>query len=383
MWEGDRILWVGKESECPEEYGALDRVDADSSIVIPGLVDCHTHLCFGGWRADEFEQRILGKSYLEIAKAGGGIRSTMRATREAGEEELFEKAAGLLREMHGLGVTAVECKSGYGLSLEAELKQLRVYRRLRDQTGMHVVSTFLGAHMVPPEYRENREGYLNLLVEEMIPRVAEEGLAQYCDVFVEDSAFTPDEARRIFRAARDAGLIPKLHADQLTPGGGAELAAEVGAVSADHLEQISGEGILAMAKAGVVAVTLPLASLYTQQPFLDGRKLVDAGVPVAVATDFNPGSAPSFDLPLAMMLACNQSRLTPAEVLNGATRVAARAIGLEAVTGSLEPGKSADFLLVDAESVNEWLYHFKGSRMKEVYLRGSRSSSEKLFPSGF
>ena len=374
VWEGENILWVGREADLPELYEGMERVDANGMMVVPGFVDCHTHLCFGGWRADEFEMRIRGRSYLEIAKAGGGILSTMRATREATEEELFEKAAGLLEEIRALGVTAIECKSGYGLSIEAELKQLRVYKRLRDRErergGIRIVSTFLGAHTVPPEYKENRRGYLDLVIGEMIPQVAEEGLADFCDIFVEESAFTVEEAREVLLAGKKAGLRPKVHADQLSAGGGAELAAEVGAVSADHLEHISRGGIRAMAEAGVVAVTLPIASLYTQQPFLNARPLAGAGVRVAVATDFNPGSAPSFDLPLAMMLACNQSRLTPAEALKGATLYAAQAIGLEQEIGSLEPGKSADFLLLNAKNVNEWMYHYKGSRLEVAYLRG-------------
>jgi len=374
VWEGENILWVGREADLPELYKGMERVDANGMMAVPGFVDCHTHLCFGGWRADEFEMRIRGRSYLEIAKAGGGILSTMRSTREATEEELFEKAAGPLEEIRALGVTAIECKSGYGLSVEAELKQLRVYKRLRDRErergGMRIVSTFLGAHTVPPEYKENRRGYLDLVIGEMIPQVAEEGLADFCDIFVEESAFTVEEAREVLLAGKKAGLRPKVHADQLSAGGGAELAAEVGAVSADHLEHISRGGIRAMAEAGVVAVTLPIASLYTQQPFLNARPVADAGVRVAVATDFNPGSAPSFDLPLAMMLACNQSRLTPAEALKGATLYAAQAIGLEQEIGSLEPGKSADFLLLNAKNVNEWMYHYKGSRLEVAYLRG-------------
>jgi len=374
VWEGENILWVGREADLPELYKGMERVDANGMMAVPGFVDCHTHLCFGGWRADEFEMRIRGRSYLEIAKAGGGILSTMRSTRKATEEELFEKAAGLLEEIRTLGVTAIECKSGYGLSIEAELKQLRVHKRLRDRErergGMRIVSTFLGAHTVPPEYKENRRGYLDLVIGEMIPQVAEEGLADFCDIFVEESAFTVEEAREVLLAGKKAGLRPKVHADQLSAGGGAELAAEVGAVSADHLEHISRGGIRAMAEAGVVAVTLPIASLYTQQPFLNARPLADAGVRVAVATDFNPGSAPSFDLPLAMMLACNQSRLTPAEALKGATLYAAQAIGLEQEIGSLEPGKSADFLLLNAKNVNEWMYHYKGSRLEVAYLRG-------------
>jgi len=371
-WTDDTIEWIGRELELPEKYRSEKSYDASGKMVIPGLVDCHTHLCFGGWRPDEFEMRIQGRSYLDIAKAGGGILSTVKVTREASEDELFDKAAGLLNEIHRQGVTAIECKSGYGLSLDDELKQLRVYKRLKEESPLHIVTTFLGAHTFPPEYKENRQGYIDLIIKEMIPAVAEENLAEFCDVFVEESAFTIEEARTIFEAGKKHGLTPKLHADQLSSGGGAELATEVGAVSADHLEQISDEGIRQMAEKGVVGVTLPLASLYTQQPYLNCRPLVEDGVEVAIATDFNPGSAPTFDLPLAMMLTCNHGRLTPAEVLKGATIYAAKSINRNQTLGSIEPGKSADFLVIDAENVNEWMYHYKGARMTTGFLKGKQ-----------
>ncbi|MBN2732197.1 MAG: imidazolonepropionase, partial [Balneolaceae bacterium] len=352
VWEDDEILWVGKEKELPEEYAGKEIIDAEGKMVVPGLIDCHTHLAFGGWRPDEFAMRVQGKSYLEIAKSGGGILSTVKATRNATEEELCDKASNFLEQIRKLGVTTVECKSGYGLNLEDELKTLRVYKRLEQQHSIHIVPTFLGAHTIPPEFKNDRNGYISLIIDEMIPAVAEEGLAEFCDVFVEDSAFSVDEARQILVAAQAAGLASKLHADQLTSCGGAELAGELEAVSADHLEQISTEGIAAMADAGVVGVTLPLASLYTQEPPLDCRKLVDGGVEVAVATDFNPGSAPSFNLPLAMMLACNQGRLTPNEVLKGATIYAAKAIHRDRNQGSIQAGKLADFALIDAPDPN-------------------------------
>ncbi|MFO7798389.1 MAG: imidazolonepropionase [Rhodohalobacter sp.] len=371
-WIGETIEWVGSESQLPEKFREEESFNAGGKMVIPGLVDCHTHLCFGGWRADEFEMRIQGRSYLDIAKAGGGILSTVKATRAASEDELYEKADELLKEVQLQGVTAIECKSGYGLSLVDELKQLRVYKRLREESDIHLVSTFLGAHTIPPEFNDNRKGYIDLVINEMIPAVAQENLAEFCDIFVEESAFTIDEARTIFEAGKKHGFTPKLHADQISSGGGAELAAEVGAVSADHLEQISDKGIKQMAEKHVVGVTLPLASLYTQQPYLNCRKLVDGGVEVALATDFNPGSAPTFDLPLAMMLTCNHGRLTPAEVLKGATIYASKAINRGEQFGSIETGKSADFLVIDAENVNEWMYHYKGSRMESGFLKGKQ-----------
>jgi imidazolonepropionase len=359
VWSGTTIRWVGPRSELPEEYRRATRFDGQGGTVVPGLVDCHTHLAFGGWRADEFTRRIQGATYLEIARTGGGILRTMRLTREAGEESLYRRARGVVREMISLGVTTIECKSGYGLDREHELELLRVYRRLAESEPVRIVPTFLGAHVVPPEYRERREAYVALLVEELIPAIAAERLAACCDAFVEDSAFSVDEARRILLAGRAAGLAPRLHADQLSASGGAELAAEVGALSADHLEQVSDAGIAAMARQGVVAVSLPLASLYLGQPPMPARRLIDAGVAVAVATDFNPGSAPSYHLPLAMTLACTLQRMTPAEALKGATLHAAKALGLEQRVGSLERGKAADFALIDAPDVDHWLYHFR------------------------
>ena len=363
-WEGEEISWVGPESELPGRFrGDGTRVlDAGGCLVVPGLVDCHTHLAFGGWRADEFAARIRGASYREIAERGGGILSTVRSTREASAAELEERCRGFLAGMRRLGVTTVEAKSGYGLDRETELRLLRVYRRLRqgeDPVPETVVPTFLGAHAVPPEFEEDREGYLDLLTGELIPEVAGSGLAVACDVFVEEGAFSVSEARSVLEAAREHGLGRRLHADQLSAGGGAELAAEVGAWSADHLEHASDAGIEAMAGAGVVAVDLPLASLYLDGPPLEAGRFLERGVPVAVATDFNPGTAPSYHLPLAMTLACARSRLPPAAAVKGATLYAARAAGVGERVGSVEPGKRADLAVVDAPDPVSWLYHHR------------------------
>ncbi|HJR15726.1 MAG TPA: imidazolonepropionase [Gemmatimonadales bacterium] len=369
-WEGDSVRWAGAEKELPEEFHGAERLDAGRRLVIPGLIDCHTHLAFGGWRADEFERRILGHSYLELARSGGGIASTVRHTREATDEQLLARGTRFLSEMLALGVTTVECKSGYGLSLEAELKLLRVYRELAARQSVRIVPTFLGAHIVPPEFRENRAGYVDLLVESMIPAVVAEKLAVFCDVFVEESAFSVSEARRVLQAGQSRGLASKVHADQLSSAGGAELAGEVGACSAEHLEHISERGIDAMRKAGVVAVSLPVASLYLGQPAMPARRLIERGVAVAVATDFNPGSAPSYHLPLALTLACTLQHMTPAEALKGATIYAARAVGLERSTGSLESGKAADFAVIDAPDVNHWIYHFRPNACVTTVIGG-------------
>ena len=369
VWEGQEVAWVGSEAELPKAYATIPRESAEGRTVIPGLIDCHTHLAFGGWRADEFEQKLLGTSYLEIARQGGGIASTVKATRAASEAELHGRARGFLEDMLRLGVTTVECKSGYGLNVEDELKQLRVYRQLAKEGPQRIESTFLGAHIVPPEFKDDRAAYIRLLTDELIPQITEEGLARFCDVFVEDTAYSPGEARMIFRAAAKYGLRAKLHADQITDLGGGTLAAEMNAASADHLERISEESIGAMARAGTVAVSLPLATMYLGQEPMPARKLIDAGVPVAVATDFNPGSAPSFDLHLALWLACTRQRMTPAEALKGATACAARAIIRDDI-GSLLPGKKADFVILDAPNINHWLYHFRPDTVVRLVIGG-------------
>ncbi len=372
VWEGERITWVGPERDLPAEHATDDVADAGGALVVPGLIDCHTHLAFGGWRADEFELRSRGRTYQEIAAAGGGILSTVEATRAASEDALAARARVFAREMLRLGVTTIECKSGYGLSVDEELKLLRVYSRLDAELPVEIVSTLLAAHVVPPEYRDRREQYVELVCREMIPAAESKNLAEFCDVFLDDAAFTREEARRVLEEGRRAGLRPKIHADQLSDGRGAELAAEVGAVSADHLEFASAAGIRAMAEAGVVAVNLPVATLFLRQPPLKARTFIDLGVPVAVATDFNPGSAPTYHLPLAMTLACVMCGMTPAEVLKGCTTYAARALDRGDRIGSIEPGKRADFVLVDAPSVNHWVYHFRPNAVNVVYVAGVR-----------
>lgn len=371
VWQGNTIRWTGHAHDLPSEFADEPVIDCEQRLVVPGLIDCHTHLCFGGWRGDEFALRIGGASYQEIAAAGGGISSTVTATRSASLGELKRKASSILDDMLKLGITTVECKSGYGLDMANELKQLEVYRQLDQSHPVDLAPTFLGAHAVPQEHANRREKYIDLLCEELIPVIAREGLARFCDAFVEDGAFTVNEARRIFSAAVAHGLKIKVHADQLSDGGGALLAAELGAVSAEHLEYINQEGIEALARSGTVAVSLPLASFYLDESFLPARKLMSAGVPVAVATDFNPGSAPSFHLPLAMTMACLHQRMTPEEVLNGATAIAARAICADDRSGSLAPGYQADLAIIDASSLNHWLYHFVPNACVNVLKNGN------------
>lgn len=371
VFEGNRIVWIGQQERLPEPYNDHESIDCGQRLVIPGLVDCHTHLCFGGWRNDEFEMRLQGKSYQEIAEAGGGIRSTVAATRAETVEQLLDKALCSLKGMLDLGVTTVECKSGYGLETATELKQLQIYRQLNDLQPVELIPTFLGAHMVPDEYQQDRETYIRLLCEVLIPQVSELGLARFCDVFVENGAFTLTEARTILETARLSGLGLKVHADQLSNGGGAQLAASLGAVSAEHLEYADAEGISALAQAGTVAVSLPLASLYLNEQYIPAREMLNAGVRVAIATDFNPGSAPSYHLPLAMTLACLNQGMTPQEAIMGATTVAARAVSAEQRIGSLLPGYDADIAIIDTPSVNHWLYHFRANACYAVIKSGN------------
>ena len=370
VWEDARIVFAGPEDDLPATIDRTGALDAGGRCVIPGLIDCHTHLCFGGWRGREFAQRLAGESYQAIQAAGGGIASTVKATRQAGADELIDKAGRALREMASLGVTTVEAKSGYGLNFEDEIKQLEVYRALNRSQAVELIPTCLGAHLVPPDFAGRREEYIDLLCSRLIPTVAERALAQFFDVFIEDGAFSLEEARRILQTARDHGLGLKVHADQLSAGGGAGLAAELGAVSAEHLEYASDADREAMAASGTVAVSLPLASLYLRERYFPARDWINAGVPVAVATDFNPGSAPSCHLPLALLLACLNQQMSPAEALKGATQYAARAIGLEATHGSLLPGYQADFALLDAPDIDHWLYHFRPNACLATVKRG-------------
>jgi imidazolonepropionase len=284
--------------------------------------------------------------------------------------QLKEKVRAALDGMLALGVTTAECKSGYGLDTANELKQLEVYAELAAEHPVTLVATLLGAHIVPPEFASNRTAYLDLLCEELLPQVAQRGLAEFCDAFVEAGAFTVEEARRVLQRAADLGLRLKVHADQLSDGGGAQLAASLGATSAEHLEYVSAAGMAALSTSGTVAVSLPLASLYLGEPYLPARNLLEAGVPVAVATDFNPGSAPSYHLPLAMSLACLNQCMTPAETLMGATTIAARALARHEHAGSLLPGYPADLAVMDSPDLNHWLYHFRANACAAVMKDG-------------
>jgi imidazolonepropionase len=351
-----RIVWVGARAEAPS-FEPRETVRGEGRWLTPGLIDCHTHLIWAGDRAAEFERRLEGATYEEIAREGGGILSTVRATRAAARADLVRAALPRLDALLAEGVTTVEIKSGYGLEPTTEYRQLEAAAALEVERAVRVERTFLGAHTLPPEYRHDREGYLRLLCEEMIPRVARDRLAASVDAFCETIAFTPEETRRIFEAARSHGLPVKLHADQLSDTGGAALAAAFAALSADHLEYTNAQGVAAMARAGTVAVLLP-GAFYTLRetrvpPVESFRR---AGVPMAVASDCNPGTSPLVSLLLAMNMAATLFRLTVTECLLGVTRHAARALGLADDRGTLEPGKRADLALWSIERPAELVY---------------------------
>ena len=362
------IVYVGPVEGAPV---CATVIDAGGRLATPGLIDCHTHLVFGGWRQHEFAQKLAGLPYLDILAAGGGILSTTRATRAASEEELVLKAGRLLGEMLALGVTACEAKSGYGLALEPELKQLRVVAALQADGSVPVelVSTFMGAHALPTEYADDREGYLDLVCDVMIPAVARSGLASYCDVFCETGVFSPAEARRVLVAARAHGLGLKAHADEIEAIGGSLLAAELGATSAEHLVAAGPGEIAALAKAGVIGVLLPATSLCLGKPYAPARQMLEAGMAVAVASDFNPGSSPTNNLQLCLGLACLGYHLTPAEVLTAVTLNAAAAIGLADRLGTLEPGKQADLVLWESSDL-EYIFYRLGANLVHSVIKG-------------
>jgi imidazolonepropionase len=351
-----RIVWAGARADLPaHEAATIDRLGG--RWVTPGLVDCHTHLVFGGDRSGEFEQRLGGATYEEIARAGGGIVSSVAATRAASEDALYASAVARLAGLKATGVTTVEIKSGYGLDQDSELKMLRVARRIGREAGVRVRTSYLGLHAVPPEWKTDRGRYVDLAVDQTLPAAHAEGLVDAVDAYCEPIAFSTEEVARLFDRAKALGLPVKLHADQLSDGGGAALAARYGALSADHVEHTNAAGVQAMAAAGVVAVLLPGAWLMLRETVLPP---IDPfrrhGVAMAVATDCNPGTSPVASMTAAINLACVQFRLTPEEALAGATRIAARALGLEAEVGTLEAGKAADLAVWDIERPAELAY---------------------------
>ena len=372
------IIAAGTSSEIlPEAHKNVSVIDASGSVVMPGYVDAHTHPVFAGTREDEYCLRAAGLTYQEIAARGGGILSTVRKTRAASEQELFELALPRVRQFLSYGTTTIEAKSGYGLTLQDELKILRVIRRLAEKTPLDLVPTFLGAHEIPAEFRnldpvgKGREEYLNLVVDEMLPAVADERLARFCDVFCESHVFTADESRRILNRASELGLGARLHAEQLSLCGGAKLAAELGAATVDHLEHIDDTGIELLSAAGVIGVLLPGAVFNLGlNLYAPARKLIDAGIPVVLATDFNPGSSPTPSMQMIHSIACTQMKMTPAECITASTINAAYSIGLGAQIGSLEPGKAADIVIFDCADYRQIPYFFGVNHVRTVLKRG-------------
>ncbi len=369
-----RIVWVGPSAEVADHVEMLagaEVLDAAGQVVTPGLVDPHTHLVFAGDRSAELAQRLAGASYLEIGRAGGGIQSTVLATRAAPREELVALAVARTRRLLEQGVTTCEVKSGYGLSVDAELESLRIIREVADRTPMEIVPTLLALHALPPEARDERGAYVARMAQELVPRAAGEKLCRMADAFLEEGAFTAAEVRQLLEAARNQGLQLRLHADQLSSGGGAELAAELGALSADHLEQISPAGIEALAKSGTVAVLAPVATWYLRLPtFAPARRLLDAGVTVALCTNWNPGSAPTENVSLTLGIACLAYGLQPAEALHAFTAGGARALGLDDRLGRLSPGFDADVAVFGCSDHRHLASHLAIDHARAVVKRG-------------
>lgn len=374
-----RIEKVGRREEIESLIdSSCEVVDAGGRVCMPAFVDAHAHPVFGGNRADEYEMRASGATYQEIAASGGGIKATVRKTRAASEDELFSAGMKYADWFLRGGTTTVEAKSGYGLTVEDELKILRVIKQLNDETPLRYVPTFLGAHDIPFEYKERRDEYVRLVIEEMLPVVAKENLARYCDVFCEEKVFSLDESRKILSAAKQHGLKIRIHADQLTLNGGAKLAAELQATTADHLEHTDAEGIAALKRANVQPVLLP-ASVYalglSRYPI--AREMIDAGLAVVLATDFNPGSSPTTSMQMVLSLASTQMKMTPAESITATTINAAYSLDLGNELGSIETGKRADFVLYDCDDYREIAYFFGVNHVHAVYANGKKLTTDE------
>jgi len=374
--ENGKIAAVGPRTEIealPESLDA-EKLDAGGRIALPGFVDSHTHLLFAASRAEEYEMRIAGASYEEIARKGGGILSSVKRLRAATEESLQQGALAALQQFAAHGTTTVEAKSGYGLDAASELKTLRIHRELKRAQPLDIVSTFLGAHVVPPEYRrrgKSADDYVKLVAQELIPEVAREGLAEYCDVFCDRGAFTVKQARRILTAGRACGLQPRLHAEQLARTGATQLAVELHAASCDHLEKINRADIRALAKSDTVATLLPGCCFHLGLArYAPARELIEAGAIVGLATDYNPGTSPTLSMPMILSLACTQMRMTPAEALGAATINAAYSLGRQKQTGSIEVGKLADLAVFDLDDYREIPYYFGVHHCRLTLKRG-------------
>lgn len=370
----DKIIHVGK-GELPADIDVGEEtiiIDGKGKTVTPGLIDSHTHLVHGGSRENELDMKLKGVPYLDILAAGGGIHSTVKATKKASFQELYDKAEKSLNIMLGYGVTTVEAKSGYGIEdFDTELKQLEVAKELNKDHPVDIISTFMGAHAIPEKYKENPEEFVDIIIEKMIPKVSEKKLAKFCDVFCEEGVFTIDQSRRILLAGREHGMEPKLHADEIKPLGGAELAAEISCVSADHLIAASDTGIKAMAEKNIIGNLLPGTSFNLQTgSFARARKMVEEGVPIALSTDYNPGSCPTENLQLIMSFGALLMKLTPEEIITAVTINGACSLGVEEKVGSLEVGKQGDIVIFDSPNLEYILYHFGINHTEKVIKNG-------------
>ena len=368
--EDGLIKAITSDGVLPEGCENAEVIDAQGALVTPGLIDCHTHMVFGGYRQGEIPLKLRGASYLDILRAGGGILDTVGKTRAATEDELYEKTKAFLDEMLSFGVTTAESKSGYGLDLENELKQLRVNKRLNETHKIDLVSTFLGAHAIPEEYKGKADEYIDLLCDVVLPAVKEQNLADFVDVFCEDSVFDVSQSEKMLRAGQALGLRARIHADEIEEIGGAVLSGEVGAISAEHLIATGEKGMASMAKGGVIADLLPCTSLYLNKTFAPARRMIELGIPVAIASDFNPGSCPSLNLQLAMTMGYVKYRMTPEEILTAVTINAACSCGMEEKVGTLEVGKQADMVIWNAPDMEMLVYRFGSNLVKTVIKRG-------------
>ena len=369
--KNDKIIEVGLSQKIKQKYEADKILNAVEKVVMPGFVDPHTHPVFVNTRENEFEMRIKGKSYVEISQSGGGIRSSIQAVRKASEDELYELAEKRVWRMIKNGTTTLEAKSGYGLSTESEIKMLKVIKRLKKHLPIDIIPTFLGAHEFPTEYKDNHEEYIRILKEEMMPEVKKQNLAKYCDIFTEKHVYNIEQSRDILNRAKELGFKIRMHADEIEPIGGAELAAEVSAISADHLGAASDSGIVAMKDAGVIAILLP-GTIFSlgMKSYARARNMIDASLPVALATDYNPGSCNCDSMQFIITLACLQMKMTVAEAITAATINAAYSLERGDEIGSLEPGKNADILIMDIPSYKFLPYHFGSNNVQTVIKNG-------------
>jgi len=365
-----RISWCGKMSHLKKTSDDIDEFDCTDKVVMPGFVDSHTHLVFGGSREDEFAMRSAGATYQDIAEKGGGILSTVNKTREASKKDLKKSARKYLHSILKQGTTTVEIKSGYGLDMDTEIKMIEAIKELQEEEIVNVVSTFIGAHAFPPEFKDNRDEYVKLVCERMIPYVGQRKLAEFCDVFCEKGYFSVADSEKILNVGKEYGMLTKIHAEELTSFGGAELAGRIGAVSADHLEHITDSGIEALKQGDVVACLLPGVSFLLNHQYAPARKIIDSGVPVAIATDFNPGSCMSYSMPLMMTIACTHMKMSPEEVITAATINGAAALNLSNEVGSVDVGKRGDLIILDIPNYKFLPYHFGENHVYRVVKNG-------------